>query len=97
MTFTHLGEQWLDDWMEQNAFVAWMEHPEPWAVEAGVISRLSLPLNIQDNRNHPFSVELRKHRRQAMDLARSSAVATEGNQARLGGLARLGDRHRKTK
>ena len=21
MTFTHLGEQWLDDWMEENAFV----------------------------------------------------------------------------
>lgn len=29
MTFTHLGEQWLDRWMEQNAFVCWVTHPAP--------------------------------------------------------------------
>jgi hypothetical protein len=42
MTFTHLGEPWLDTWMEANAFVTWVEHPEPWAVEAGVFAQLSL-------------------------------------------------------
>ena len=30
LTFTHLGEQWLDGWMEKNAFVCWVEHPTPW-------------------------------------------------------------------
>ena len=24
MTFTHLGEQWLDTWMKNNAFVCWV-------------------------------------------------------------------------
>ena len=33
MTLTHLGEQWLDKWMEQNAFVCWAAHPSPWDVE----------------------------------------------------------------
>ncbi len=46
MTFTHSGEQWLDRWMAANAFVTWVEHPEPWVVEAGVFARLSLPLNL---------------------------------------------------
>ena len=26
MTFTHLGEQWLDEWMNDNAFVCWVEN-----------------------------------------------------------------------
>ncbi len=82
MTFTHLGEQWLDDWMGRNACVACLEHPEPWAVEAAVFSQLSLPLNIQDNRDHPFSPELGRLRSEAKKLARSTAIAQEGNQAR---------------
>jgi hypothetical protein len=82
MTFTHLGEQWLDAWMAQNAFVTWIEHPEPWAVEATVFSKLSLPLNIQDNRDHPFSAELGRRRSEAKEKARTSAIAQEGNLAR---------------
>ena len=27
MTFTHLGEQWLDQWMEENAFVCFFQMP----------------------------------------------------------------------
>ena len=30
MTFTHNGEQWLDAWMEKNAYVFWVEHETPW-------------------------------------------------------------------
>ena len=29
MTPTHSGEQWLDDWMTENAFVCWLEHQAP--------------------------------------------------------------------
>jgi len=32
-TFTNLGEQFLDQWMEDNAFVCWVEHDEPWELE----------------------------------------------------------------
>ena len=52
MTFTHLGEQCLNDWMARNAYVCWVEHPEPWVVEAELVRSLSLPLNIEHNTPH---------------------------------------------
>jgi hypothetical protein len=55
LTLTHQGEQWLDDWMDRNACVCWMEHPEPWTIERAFLETVSLPLNIQDNRHHSFS------------------------------------------
>ena len=33
MTLTHSEEQWLDDWMTENAFVCWLEHQAPWEFE----------------------------------------------------------------
>jgi hypothetical protein len=82
MTFTHLGEQWLDDWLEENAFVCWVEHPKPWELEQELLTSLSLPLNIQDNQHHPFSAELSEMRKSAKRLARETAIAQEGNQQR---------------
>ena len=32
MTLTHVGEQWLDTWMQENALVCWIEHPDPCAL-----------------------------------------------------------------
>ena len=78
MTFTRLGEEWLNDWMEQNAFVHWIEHSEPWKVEKDVLANLSLPLNIQDNRHHPFATELSSIRSQARMSARQTPIAREG-------------------
>ena len=46
MTFTHNGEQWLDAWMEKNAYVFWVEHETTWELEEDLLSALSLPLNI---------------------------------------------------
>ena len=82
MTFTHLGEQWLDRWMEQNAFVCWVEHPSPWQVEASVFRTLSLPLNLQDNDHHQFKIELSKLRSDAKSAARQEPIAREDNQRR---------------
>ena len=31
------GEDKLSDWMSRNAFVTWIEHPEPWVVEEKLI------------------------------------------------------------
>lgn len=85
LTFTHLGEQWLDDWMEQNAYVCWVEHPEPWKVERVLFENVSLPLNIQDNRHHPFSTQLSEMRSAAKREAKELPLANEGNQRRLMG------------
>lgn len=82
MTFTHLGEQWLDDWMANNAFVCWVQHPEPWQLEHQLLHEHSLPLNIQDNRHHPFSKPLSQIRQAAKAQAREMAIAREGNQQR---------------
>lgn len=82
MTFTHLGECWLDEWMEENAYVCWVTHPKPWEIEADIIESFSLPLNIQDNRHHPFSQTLSEMRRQAKRIARETPIANESNQKR---------------
>ena len=38
MTLTHNGEQWLDDWMDKNAFVFWVEHQSPWELEEELLN-----------------------------------------------------------
>ena len=82
LTFTHIGEQWLDEWMADNARVCWLEHPEPWILERAILQTVSLPLNIQENGHHPFSEQLSGIRRAAKAEARSLPIANEGNQAR---------------
>ena len=69
MAFTHLGESWLNDWMEQNAFVCWMTHSEPRKVKQCIINSVSLPLNIQNNRHHRFYNTLSKMRQEAERMA----------------------------
>ena len=64
------GEALLSEWMQQNAFVAWIEHPEPWALEKHFISQLSLPLNLDQNRNHSFCRSLLSLRIAAKAAAR---------------------------
>ena len=44
--------------MEENAFVYWLEHEIPWSIEREVLTKFSLPLNIQDNEHHAFSKTL---------------------------------------
>ena len=47
MTFTHLGEQWLDHWMEENTRISWILDPEPWVLEENMFKSVSLPLNLK--------------------------------------------------
>ena len=54
------GEKELSEWMARNAFVAWMEHCQPWTVEKYLIHDKSPPLNIEGNPTNPFRPELRK-------------------------------------
>ena len=49
-TFTNPGEQLLDAWMSQHAFVTWVETSAPWELEAHLLaSGLRLPLNLHGN------------------------------------------------
>jgi hypothetical protein len=59
------GEAKLSAWMEENASVCWIETSQPWIIEAGFIAATSLPLNLDQNRNHPFHPALTKMRADA--------------------------------
>ncbi len=82
MTFTHLGEQWLDSWMEEHAFVSWIVHPEPWHVEQNMLKQFNFPLNLQDNGHRAFTKDLSFLRQKANENAREQPIANEGNQRR---------------
>ena len=82
MTFTHNGEQWLDNWLESNAFVCWVENSNPREIEDKLFQTLSLPLNIQGNRHHPFSSDLNSLRKKAILRAKELPIADENNQVR---------------
>ncbi|AYH00660.1 hypothetical protein F6Q07_05620 [Pectobacterium parmentieri] len=80
-TFTHSGEQWLDEWMANNAKVHWIPHDEPWILEESLISSISLPLNIQGN-NHAFRPLLSAMRSKATTEAKLMDIASEAGFSR---------------
>lgn len=76
MTFTKAGEEKLSDWMNQNAFVTWIEHPEPWKLEGEAIRSLVLPLNLKDNEVNEFSKTLSEIRSKMRLKAKELPVVT---------------------
>ncbi len=84
VTLTHEGEQWLDRWLDLSARVAFIEHPEPWTVEEGLLQEVSCPLNLDDNAHHPFHGTLSSLRRKAMAAARLAPIASEVGWTRAG-------------
>ena len=77
MTFG-AGERILSDWMSENAFVSWLEHPAPWEIEGEVIRELRPPLNLAENSHHSFYAELSQLRRQAKARARTLGLMPNG-------------------
>jgi hypothetical protein len=77
MTFG-AGERILSDWMNENAFVCWLEHPAPWEIEPFLIRELRPPLNLAENSHHPFCEQLSQIRGQARARARSLGVLPNG-------------------
>lgn len=73
MTFA-AGETTLSNWIEQNAFVTWTQHPEPWILEDELIWQLSLPLNLRGNEAHPFHPKLTAIRSQAKARAKELPI-----------------------
>jgi hypothetical protein len=82
MTLTHLGEQWLDGWLDENALLFWRTVEQPWLLEEEIIRNVSCPLNLRGNEKHPFNTALRGLRSAAIAEARSIPIAAEGNQSR---------------
>lgn len=68
------GEATLSEWMSENSFITWVEHPKPWELEEELISEYSLPLNLDKNQHHPFYPTLKKIRHDAKDKARKLPV-----------------------
>ncbi len=69
-TFTNPGEQILDRWMDQHAFVTWLETMTPWEIEKTILSSgLSLPLNVDGNPSQKATAVLRATRLKARCLA----------------------------
>jgi hypothetical protein len=73
MTFSD-GEKVLSNWMNENAYVSWIVHEEPWRVEDQAINQLSLPLNLKDNEGHMFHRTLTSIRRSMKRKARVKRI-----------------------
>jgi hypothetical protein len=74
MTFGRDGEAALNAWLEDNAWVCWFPCDQPWLAEAAVIGRADLPLNLDQNRAHPFHARLTEVRSAARRRARELPV-----------------------
>jgi len=72
-TFAH-READLSAWMEQQAAVCWIETNEPWLIEKTLISSGRLPLNLDQNRQHPFHPVLSELRQAAKRRANELPV-----------------------
>ncbi|MGW5269185.1 GIY-YIG nuclease family protein [Rhodococcus sp. NPDC003994] len=81
----HSDEALIDRWMDQHAFVSWVEHTEPWELEDHLIDTLDLPLNLQGNKHNHFYATLAKCRADARRHAFLSPVLNNpGKRAKLG-------------
>jgi hypothetical protein len=69
------GERRLSDWMAGNAFVTWAETDQPWLLEGQLIGVLDVPLNLDQNRQHPFHQRLARLRAEARVRARVLPIA----------------------
>jgi hypothetical protein len=82
-TFTNPGEQALDRWMDENAFVLWQETERPWEMELAILQTgLSLPLNIRDNPSKQLTSVVTTARRAAMQRADSLPIVADSGGAR---------------
>lgn len=73
MTFA-TGEPILSEWMARNAFVTFQACDRPWEVEVELVRTVSLPLNLDQNRNHAFHSTLTELRRAAKEAARRQEI-----------------------
>ncbi len=77
-TFTNGGEQVLDRWMDEHAFVTWLETKVPWDVEKKLLSSgLNLPLNVDGNPSLDAVTVVRAARLKARCLADALDIVSD--------------------
>ena len=83
-TFTNPGEQVLDAWMQENAFVVWRETERPWELERSILhSGLPLPLNVRDNPSIRHTSVITAVRRAAMMGAEVLPIVADSGGPRM--------------
>lgn len=65
MTFGAAGELRLSEWVGEHTRVACVPCASPWDLESHLISDYSLPLNLDQNKMHPYHAFLSSIRRMA--------------------------------
>jgi hypothetical protein len=60
----------LSTWQKTHLRLTWFATPQPWLLEATVISTLRPPLNLEENETHPFYKTLSDARRALKQSAR---------------------------
>jgi hypothetical protein len=63
LTFGQSGENLLSQWISENTLLTWATLTAPWTLEEYLLQTISLPLNLQGNKNHPFNVILKNVRK----------------------------------
>jgi hypothetical protein len=82
-TFTNPGEQVLDRWMQNHAFVAWVGTDRPWELESQILaSELHLPLNIDGNFQPETVAALSTLRSRARRHANEMEIVTDNGGSR---------------
>jgi hypothetical protein len=62
--------------MADNAYVTWVETDRPWLKGQQLIASVSLPLNLDQNRQHAFHQQLTHIRADARATARTLPVVS---------------------
>ena len=82
-TLTNPGEQRLDAWMADNAFVTWVETERPWETERTILqSGLPLLLNVRDNASAVHTSVVSAARKLAMANANALPIVADGGGVR---------------
>jgi len=66
------GNAALSAWQREHLRVSWVVERKPWDIEGQVIKALAPPLNLADNRQHPFAWTLSEARQRLRSAAMKS-------------------------
>ena len=72
---TRADNRRLSEWQEASLRLAWCEQEEPWdgTLERNVIATMQPPLNLAENRSHPFHATMSAARQNFRNAARQNA------------------------
>ena len=76
---TRADNRRLSEWQEANLRLTWCEQEEPWdgTLERDVIAVMQSPLNLAENRSHPFHATMSAARRSFRNAARQTRASSK--------------------